>query len=101
MEKGLTMPRENATSDDGEKVKLVKPSVEAAADEMGDKAAPNFLVKRAVQDESTSSISWFHLPKSEKQRRFLSEISIELTVDTNSDFMSPDLGKLCEKMLNL
>lgn len=56
-----------------------------------------FLTKTTSND-STSCITWFHLPK---EKRFKSEDEIFLVASSSFDLMSPDLRKLCEKFEKL
>lgn len=55
-------------------------------------------IEKTVLSESSSSIVWFHRPA---EKRFVTKAGITLIDSSDHDFMSPDLGKLCEKFLKL
>lgn len=84
-------------SDEKQETELVTPS----GDVNEKQSAPQFvIITKTILSETSSSITWNHSPTTSK--KFISQAEIDLISTTSdSDFMSPDLGKLCEKFLNL
>lgn len=95
------MPRESSNDKGKDFPEVLGSSEETSADTSREEAIPNIVfITKTIQCESSSSITWIHLPTT--SNRFLSEMKIDLIPATSdSDFMSPDLGKLCEKFFNL
>lgn len=54
------------------------------------------FITKTILSESSSAIEWCH-PSSRK--RFVTTATIDFIDPFDSDFMSPELGKLCEKFL--
>lgn len=95
------MPHESS-DDKGKNIpEILGSSEKTSADSSRDETIPNFVfITKTIQCESSSSITWIHLPAT--SNRFVSEMKIDLIpAISDSDFMSPDLGKLCEKFFNM
>ena len=67
---------------------------------VSDKAAKKLSTTEILIESDKSSVTWIHQPQVQK---FVSTADIMLSFyyDNEHDFMSPDLGKLCEKFLHL
>lgn len=86
-------------SDDHEKVELVTESGDASA-KVNTETTFVLIIKR-ILNESSSSITWIHRPKS-LPIKLVSQAKIDLIITRpSSGFISPDLRKLCEEFQNL